>query len=189
VGRAGWAGCRGGSLRSRLRDRVRPMRRFTARGHVYGHGLIGLAACPAAAVAAAARAPARSHKLALWASPGPVHVNVHVSGGQSPPARAETAPRPAPCRHDGRSCPFNGPLDPRNCKKKPDPQHGGSGFLITDRAAGKAEAEGLEPPRACARLISNQLPYQLDYASNRKRSRGCAPDGHRASASSRGDRI
>lgn len=29
-----------------------------------------------------------------------------------------------------------------------------------------AEAEGLEPPRACARLISNQLPYQLDYASN-----------------------
>jgi hypothetical protein len=28
-----------------------------------------------------------------------------------------------------------------------------------------AEAEGLEPPRACARLISNQLPYQLDYAS------------------------
>jgi hypothetical protein len=29
-----------------------------------------------------------------------------------------------------------------------------------------AEAEGLEPPRAFTRLISNQLPYQLDYASS-----------------------
>jgi hypothetical protein len=27
------------------------------------------------------------------------------------------------------------------------------------------EAEGLEPPRVLTRLISNQLPYQLDYAS------------------------
>lgn len=30
----------------------------------------------------------------------------------------------------------------------------------------RAEAEGLEPPRVLTRLISNQLPYQLDYASS-----------------------
>src|SRR5687767_12012557 len=28
------------------------------------------------------------------------------------------------------------------------------------------EAEGLEPPKACARRISSAVPYQLDYASN-----------------------
>jgi hypothetical protein len=28
-----------------------------------------------------------------------------------------------------------------------------------------AEAEGLEPPKACARRISSAVPYQLDYAS------------------------
>jgi hypothetical protein len=27
------------------------------------------------------------------------------------------------------------------------------------------EAEGLEPPKACARRISSAVPYQLDYAS------------------------
>jgi hypothetical protein len=48
-------------------------------------------------------------------------------------------------------CPASGTKKPRNGS---DPLRG----LRT-------EAEGLEPPRACARLISNQLPYQLDYAS------------------------
>ena len=32
-----------------------------------------------------------------------------------------------------------------------------------------AEAEGLEPPKACARRISSAVPYQLDYASNKNR--------------------
>ena len=32
-----------------------------------------------------------------------------------------------------------------------------------------AEAEGLEPPKACARRISSAVPYQLDYASNENR--------------------
>ena len=30
----------------------------------------------------------------------------------------------------------------------------------------QTEAEGLEPPKACARRISSAVPYQLDYASN-----------------------
>jgi hypothetical protein len=30
----------------------------------------------------------------------------------------------------------------------------------------KTEAEGLEPPKACARRISSAVPYQLDYASS-----------------------
>ena len=35
-----------------------------------------------------------------------------------------------------------------------------------DRCTATTEAEGLEPPKACARRISSAVPYQLDYASN-----------------------
>ena len=33
------------------------------------------------------------------------------------------------------------------------------------RCGATTEAEGLEPPKACARRISSAVPYQLDYAS------------------------
>ena len=39
------------------------------------------------------------------------------------------------------------------------------------RCTACTEAEGLEPPRACARRISSAVPYQLDYASNSDISR------------------
>lgn len=38
----------------------------------------------------------------------------------------------------------------------------------------QTEAEGLEPPKACARRISSAVPYQLDYASNRLLTVGTA---------------
>jgi hypothetical protein len=47
--------------------------------------------------------------------------------------------------------------------ERPPPRVEGPGVSC---CVGRAEAEGLEPPRPCGRLISNQLPYQLDYASS-----------------------
>jgi hypothetical protein len=46
------------------------------------------------------------------------------------------------------------------------PDHGGPGGHLIVRA----EAEGLEPPKACARRISSAVPYQLDYASGKPSS-------------------
>ena len=48
-----------------------------------------------------------------------------------------------------------------------------------------AEGEGLEPPRACARRISNPLPYQLGLALRRKKMTPLAPRGFLMSIRSR----
>ena len=45
------------------------------------------------------------------------------------------------------------------------------GDRAVNRCTATAEAEGLEPPRACARRISSAVPYQLDYASSSDISR------------------
>ena len=45
----------------------------------------------------------------------------------------------------------------------PSRRRSGANFVVT------AEAEGLEPPKACARRISSAVPYQLDYASHNNR--------------------
>jgi hypothetical protein len=52
------------------------------------------------------------------------------------------------------------------------------------RDGGEAEAEGLEPPRACARRISSAVPYQLGL----RLPGGTAAD-LREPAFNRGDRI
>ena len=43
----------------------------------------------------------------------------------------------------------------------------------------QTEAEGLEPPKACARRISSAVPYQLDYASPYLRHQSGRPDLNR----------
>ena len=47
-------------------------------------------------------------------------------------------------------------------KKAPAPRERTRGSFVTLQT----EAEGLEPPKACARRISSAVPYQLDYASS-----------------------
>ncbi len=55
------------------------------------------------------------------------------------------------------------------------------GHLSAHHTFHLAEGEGLEPPRACARRISNPLPYQLGLALQRKNHPLTFQEDHRLS--------
>lgn len=73
------------------------------------------------------------------------------------------------CQAVGRGPQNATPRTPNTKKARRDDAPGFSGWiLVTDCLLRfrRAEAEGLEPPKACARRISSAVPYQLDYASS-----------------------
>ena len=65
------------------------------------------------------------------------------------------------------------PPPPTDDKSPPGPPDGLG--LAASRVPTSTEAEGLEPPKACARRISSAVPYQLDYASQVTSSYPVAP--------------
>jgi hypothetical protein len=76
-----------------------------------------------------------------------------------PGATADAPPGPGSRQRDGK--PLGGESPPATKYEAPASSEEPTG--AADHRT--AEAEGLEPPRACARRISSAVPYQLDYAS------------------------
>lgn len=67
---------------------------------------------------------------------------------------------------------WNGPARIRTGTHR-DPK---SPVLPLHYGASETETEGLEPPRPCGRLISNQRPYQLGYVSKEAGEGNRTPD-------------